>query len=113
MTPETLEQPVRYAVSQLVRREFQALVDACSSSRLTATDLEVVVQEYGGTFIQPPEDAYSQLDAVAIRDADIPTWSVRAPLWSREEGRSDLTLELTVAKEANQWRIELDDLHVP
>jgi hypothetical protein len=34
------------------------------------------------------------------------------PLWTKEEGRSDLTLELTVTMGANDTQIELDDIHV-
>jgi hypothetical protein len=88
------------------------VLDQCFTSRLTVDDIRQVMDGYGRTFIEPPPSAYSELDAVAVRDANQPTWSVRAPLCSKEEGRSDLTLEVTVIKDGDRWYVELDDLHV-
>ena len=34
------------------------------------------------------------------------------PLWTKEEGRSDLSIEVTVIKETSGFKIELDDIHV-
>jgi hypothetical protein len=33
-------------------------------------------------------------------------------LWTVEEGRSDLSLELTVAESGDGYLIEVDDIHV-
>jgi hypothetical protein len=41
-----------------------------------------------------------------------PTWSVRCDLWTVEEGRSDLSLELTVVAAPLGPTIEVDNLHV-
>ena len=34
------------------------------------------------------------------------------PLWTREEGRSDLTLSVTAIKQGETYTVEVDDLHV-
>jgi hypothetical protein len=34
------------------------------------------------------------------------------PLWTREEGRSDLSVEITLIAQNGDFRIELDDIHV-
>jgi hypothetical protein len=34
------------------------------------------------------------------------------PLWTSEEGRSDLTLSLTATKRGGDYELEIDDLHV-
>jgi hypothetical protein len=34
------------------------------------------------------------------------------PLWTREEGRSDLTLSVTAIKQGDTYTVEVDDLHV-
>jgi hypothetical protein len=52
------------------------------------------------------------LDIVRIAGSVPPAWSVRANLWTKEEGRSDLTLELTIRQVENSYEVELDDLHV-
>jgi len=110
--PEQLEQIVRSVVNCLVIGKYADIVHSCSVSRLTADDLFEVVRDYGRTLIEPPPEAYQDLDAIAVRSSIPPTWSVCAPLWSREEGRSDLTLELTIARDGDRWDIELDGLHV-
>jgi hypothetical protein len=112
MSTESLESVVRALVNRLANGEYDAVLDQCCTSRLTADGIRRVIDDYGRTFVEPPPSAYSDLDAVAVRGAERPTWSVRAPLWSKEEGRSDLTLEVTVIQDGNRWDVELDDLHV-
>ncbi len=112
MATDMLENVVRAVVNRLTDGDFEAVVTACSASRLTAEDLRQVLHDYGRTFVEPPENAYRNLDAVAVQGSTLPTWSVRAPLWSHEEGRSDLTLELTIIRDGDRWNVELDDLHV-
>jgi hypothetical protein len=71
-----------------------------------------VVRDYGRKLVSPPADAYNNLDAVQVKGAAVPTWSVRAPLWTEEQGRSDLTLELTIAVRLGAPSVELDELRV-
>lgn len=92
--------------------QYAGAVQACSSSRLTDADIAGVIRDYGRTFVQLPADFSEYLDVVAIEGRSRPTWSIRAPLWTLEEGRSDLTLELTVADNIDGPSIELDDLKV-
>jgi hypothetical protein len=79
---------------------------------LTSDDLRTVIRDYGRKLVSPPANAYEDLDAVQVKGAGVPTWLVRAPLWTEEEGRSDLTLELTIAVGPVAPSVELDDLHV-
>jgi hypothetical protein len=112
MSDERLRTTVRALVEQLARGEYDSVVKRCTCSRLTPDDLRKVVSEYGRNLVAPPENAYEELDAVQIMKAVIPTWSVRAPIWTKEEGQSDLALELTIALGPEGPRIELEDLHV-
>ena len=34
------------------------------------------------------------------------------PLWTQEEGRSDLTVGMTIIEQQNNFVVELDDIHV-
>jgi hypothetical protein len=70
------------------------------------------IADYGRHLIIPPEEAYSLMDVVEIRSTQQPRWSVTMPLWTLEEGRSDLLLELTVIRREKTFDIELDDIHV-
>ncbi|MGI9429968.1 MAG: DUF7668 domain-containing protein [Bythopirellula sp.] len=113
MTASDLKSVVREIVIKLAGGEYEDVITTCSASRLSAKDIREVISEYGRTFIAPPAEAYQNLDAIKIRDAAAPTWSVRAPLWSEEEGRSDLELQLTIQHQGEHWAVELDDLLVP
>lgn len=51
--------------------------------------------------------------APSVRGAGLPTWSVDVPPWSAEEGRSGVTLQLTIWAGAHgEFDVEVDDLHV-
>lgn len=106
------ESVVREVVDHLARGEYHEAVESCDASRLTAEEVKQVVLDYGRTLAAPPADAYKELDVVQIIDPSRQAWSVRVPLWTQEEGRSDLTLELTVVLSGDKPSIELDDLHV-
>jgi len=113
MTEHDLQTVVRHLVTKLAGGDYEGVVAECSASRLSSDVIRQVVSDYGKTFVVPPTDAYSDLDAVLVRNTAEPTWSVRAPLWSKEEGRSDLELQLTISQRGDQQVIEIDDLLVP
>jgi hypothetical protein len=92
--------------------DFHAALAQCAKSRLTEDDLRKVIQEYGRTLITPPSKGDYALDAVPLNNVNVSTWSVRAPLWTQEEGRSDLSLETTITLGSNGVLLELDDLRV-
>jgi len=52
------------------------------------------------------------LDIFDVDSEESNRWLVDAPLWSKEEGLSDLTLTLTVIKKGDRLEVEIDDLHV-
>ena len=112
MPSKDLQATVQGLVRRLARGDYEGLVAACEKSRLSAADLERAVTEYGAKLAVPPKAMYRELDAVQVRSASVPTWSVRVPLWTEEEGRSDLTLELTISLGPSGPSVELDDLRV-
>jgi hypothetical protein len=81
-------------------------------SRVKRSDLHRVMSDYPDTFISPPKDAYDDLD---ILDEDSGnTWFADIPLWSEEEGMSDLCLVVTIILDKDAPpRVELDDCRVP
>lgn len=98
-------------VGCLVQRCYESAVQRCVKSRLTSDDLRSAIETYGQELIVPPVEAYEHFELVRIVAA-VPTWSVQAPLWTVNEGRSDLTLELTIVVNGGLVIVELDDLHV-
>ena len=104
------EPDVRRVIELLADGEFEALA---SSGRCSASDLHKAVRGYGQTIVLPPLDDAPPFDVVQVATSLSREWSVRVPLWTREDGRSDLTLELTVREQpSGRYAVEVDDLHV-
>ena len=97
--------------SQLANGNYEEIVTSCSVSRLSSSDVRSVIQSHGKVIVAPPLPEYDKLDVIRLR-TEIPKWSVQAPLWTEEEGRSDLTLELEIAITSGRTLVELEDLHV-
>ena len=91
--------------------DYESIMERCGYSLLDDDDLRTAVAEYGRTVIAPPAD-YAFLRACELRARAIPTWHVDADLWTEEDGRSDLTLEMTIEFEASGPVIGINNLHV-
>ena len=109
---ERLREPVAQVLGLLAQKKYAELARLTNEVRLSAQEIAQAVADYGRTLVEPPEDAFSLLDALQVRGAQPPRWSITMPVWTREEGRSDLSVELTVTDFGNGFSIELDDLHV-
>jgi hypothetical protein len=113
MLPAGLEGAIQALVRSISSRDWDGALAQCVKSRLTQSDLEKAIQDYGRTVIIPPSEGSFAFDAVPLEGVGVPTWSVRAPLLTQEEGRSDLTLEVTIAFGSDgPPLLELDDLRV-
>ena len=95
------ESVVREVVQLLARGDYYGLEQLTAGERLSATELAGAVREYPGTLQIPPSWEAMFLDVVPVTSADSPTWSVVVPIWTIEEGRSDLSLELTIREREN------------
>jgi hypothetical protein len=95
----------------LAEGDYESIMERCPNSRLTGNDLKTAIREYGRKVVAPPAD-YAYLNVGQVGPTAVPTWWVVADLWTEEEGRSDLTLELTIAFGPDGPVIELDNLHV-
>jgi hypothetical protein len=104
---------VQIVVDLLVRREFEAIEAMTRGRRLTASDMETAIDGYGRRLVRPPESAWHEVDSVAIAEATPPASHVVVPLWTAEEGRSDLSLELRLTElDSSTLDVELLDIHV-
>lgn len=99
-------------VSLLANGEFEKIELLTRATRLTAEQIRNVVENYGRTLMALPPEAFNLMEVVKVEVAKSESWSVVQPLWSKEEGRSDLSLEMTLVRSASGLIIELDDLHV-
>lgn len=109
--PIELAPALRNIVRQMVDGNYVALAAGGQLKRGTSEQLRGVVLEYGRTLIDLPDNAFQIGDAFPIRGEEA-TWKIDLPLWTKEEGLSDLTLQLTVRLTENGIEAEIDDLHV-
>ena len=107
-----LKATVQRVVSLLARGEYEALERLTNGERLTAAEIREGVRDYGGSLVLPPDEAFDNLDVVEIEGEQPRAWGVRVDLWTAEEGRSDLTLELTLREGAEEvYGVEIDNVH--
>ncbi len=100
-------------VAHLAAGEFDQAFQQAPSSRVNAEDLERAISEYGRRLVPLPPEGLQLIDYVEIQGVGAPCWSVVVPLFTEEEGRSDLSLELTIQEQpAGVHTIEIDDVHV-
>jgi hypothetical protein len=89
--PEPLHEPVQELMTRLARRELPALIDEGVLTPEMAAKIEQEIIGYGASPVIPPDIAL--LLASAVADGE-DAWTIEAPLWTREEGPSDLTLSI-------------------
>ncbi len=101
-------------VLHLVNQKYQEIEKKSSGVRLTADEISRGISDYNSELIMPPEaDFEDSMDVIEIMNSNPRAWSVRYNLWTKEEGRSDLTIELTlIDNEGNNWIVEVDNIHV-
>jgi hypothetical protein len=104
--------PVRQIVELLVTGRYDQIAKITNEQRLDAESIKKAISDYGRKLIMPPSEAYEHLDVIQVHNALPPRWSVRVNLWTAEEGRSDLSLELTLVQTGEDFAIEVDDIHV-
>jgi hypothetical protein len=92
MTP--IEVSVRTIVDLLVRGEYMGVERITQGFRRSAAEIAEAIGEYGRTLVAPDPQAWWPLVVITPVTSEPGKVHVAAPLWTEEEGRSDLTVEL-------------------
>ena len=104
---------VRRLLEMLVAEDYDGIEEATRGRRLTAEQLRQAVDEYGRELQMPPEVVFHNFDVNEIEGAIPQAWWVLVDLWTVEEGRSDLTLEIRITDTGGElYDIEINNLHV-
>ena len=109
--PKKLIPALKDVVHDLVVGNFAKLEADGRAGRLTASELRQVLEDYGRTFIDLPDEAFEVGGGAVPLANEEETWGVDLDLWTAEEGQSDLTLTMTVRNTDKGIVIEIDDLH--
>lgn len=90
--------------------DYESIMERCGYSLLDNEDLRMAVADYGRKVVAPPAD-YAFMRACELRARAVPTWHVEADVWTEEDGRSDLTLEMMIEFEPSGPVIGINNLH--
>jgi hypothetical protein len=113
MNFETRNAVIGQLVALLASGDFEKLFHLAPRSRVSTQEIEAVIKQYGRRLLPLPELAFELIDYIAINSTTPPAWSVVVPLFTEEEGRSDLTLELTMVElNTFNYEVQVDDIHV-
>ncbi len=106
-----IENTVRYIYSFLLAKKYEELEHLTGSKNLSAAYMMECIDEYGCHLMPYPESI--NLDVVEISKSSPKEWSVVAPIYTIEEGMSDLSLELTIIDNNEDiFQTEVDNIHV-
>ena len=112
-TYESVEAAVREIMVLLAGQRYKEMERFTQGTQITAEDIARAIQEYGHTLVPCPEPIENLIDIVEVTDTARPTWSVVVPLYTQEEGRSDLSVELTVVEVGqNRFQVTLENIRV-
>lgn len=82
-------------VKLLVEKKYAEIASLTKNRRLTETQISEAITEYGRILVSPPHSYHEHIDIVPVIDSKPQRWSVDFPLWTLEEGESDLSVEIT------------------
>ena len=112
-TERQIADTLKRLMQLLVNADFESVQRLSGGARLSANMIREAISEYGHKLVMPPERAYSNIDAIEVTDSTPRRWSVTFPLWSADEGRSDLALECTLTESGyDMLDVEIDGIHV-
>ena len=107
-----LSRTIEHVMGLAVNGDYVGLETFTRGQRLTANDIGAAIADYGRRLVAPPRNIGPR-SVVEIEGSKPERWSVYVDLWTAEEGRSDLTLELTVTDSpGDMYGVQVDNIHV-
>jgi hypothetical protein len=99
-------------VRALAKGDYELTEDIPSVELLpgkTATQIRKYVASYGATLIELPDETWE----TSCAQWSGSHWDVFVDLWTQEEGRSDMLLQLAVAESDDGYRFKVHLVYVP
>ena len=113
---DTVPPRFRPILEEIVRRmsadDWEGLVaDGLASHDVTGEELSHWVHEYPARLVPLPAEAWEHSEFGRV-EVEPDTWWAVVPLWTKEEGKSDLSLEATLHERAGRVSVEIDNVHI-
>ena len=100
----------------LVEARYVELANLTQSGSLTSQQTREAVETWPYPLVTPSSSSLADLiydEAVEVADVSPAKWSIYINLWTKEEGRSDLTLEVTVCDNSSEYYdVRIENIHV-
>ncbi|WP_433537805.1 DUF7668 domain-containing protein [Micromonospora sp. CA-249363] len=103
---------IRVVLGLRADREYVTLENVTEGDLLSAEEIRNAVETYGRTVTLPPGgELPPDLDLIAVEGDGPCRVAAVMSLWTVEEGRSDLSLELLLTEVGTGlWSVRLDDI---
>lgn len=111
VVPERLRPALAALIRRLVEGDFDGLVRDGFAPGHGGGDLGLWVRDYPADLVDLPEEGWQLSEAVPV-PGQAGVWFVVVPLWTRQEGRSDLSMEATVVERGDEVDVQVDNIHV-
>jgi hypothetical protein len=106
----SFKETIKTLVTDLSNKNYNKIEMEKINGHVSIMELENIIKEYGRTIIPLPEEAFEIANIYTIEKEN--RMDIYIPLWTKEEGRSDLTLSIICHLENNKPIIRINDLEV-
>jgi hypothetical protein len=99
-------------VEAFVQRDYslqRGVGGVAAVPKSTADQIELYIADYGETLVDLPEEAWKTSVSLWMRTY----WDVFVDLFTDESGASDMVLSVRVFEDVDDYRFEVDSVHVP
>lgn len=113
MDKEKLIHTVGMILNLLAESKYSELSELCIGNDIQAEDIERAVSDYPYKPIYPKSEINDLLNIIEVEDSNPREWSVYCDLWTEEEGRSDLNLQISLIESPGEfYQFQIDGIHV-
>lgn len=106
-----INQAIKNIYTMLLNKKFHEIETLTQGVHLNAKEIEKSILDYGRILMPYPES--TKFDVIEIKGSRNQSWSVVAPIYTVEEGLSDLSLEMTLIKKGeDSLGVEIDNIHL-
>lgn len=100
-------------LAALGRGDLAAVQTMTGGVRFSADSLRATIKRFGKTPTEPPADIASHFSIRPVPMTQEPTWSVGVPMWTKEDGRSEIEVRVRVVEGSGGVKVMLDAVRVP
>ncbi|WP_264847616.1 DUF7668 domain-containing protein [Capnocytophaga catalasegens] len=104
------ESIIKEIVYNISVNNYEAIKLNRQNGRVDIDDLRRVIKKYGSIIVPLPDEAFTKAEIYDVKDEN--RLDVYIPLWTKEEGRSDLTLSVSCYITNEMAKVEINDLRV-